>query len=113
MKYMLLIYGNFEAWNAITDEGREKIMRAHTAVREELTASGELIETHELSVQDARVVRTNSGVPVVTDGPFAEIQEVFAGYYLVDCANVERAIEIAGRFAEAEFAPVEVRLISG
>lgn len=111
MKYMLLIYGNFEAWNAITAEGRERIMRAHQEVQDELTASGELIETHELSVKDARVVRTKDGVPIVTDGPFAEVGEVFAGYYLVDCLDVERATAIAGRFAEAEFAPVEVRQI--
>jgi hypothetical protein len=112
MKYMLLIYGNHETWNSLTEETGGAIMRAHEVLQKELTASGELVDTHELDITDARVVRSSNGVPAVTDGPFAEAKEILAGYYILDC-GAERAVEIAGRLAEAEFAPVDVRLIKG
>lgn len=112
MKYLLIIHGNYEAWNAITPDGIEKIMQAHKSVTDELTASGELIETNELSVNGAKVVRTTGGVPVVTDGPFIEVKEILAGYYLIECVDIDRAVEIAARLAEAEFAPIEVRQIN-
>jgi hypothetical protein len=88
------------------------IMLTHKLLRDELTASGELVETHELSVEGARFVRTKGGVPIINDGPYAEVKEVFAGYYVVDCTDLERATQIATRFAEAEFAPVEIRAIA-
>lgn len=59
---------------------------------------------------DARVVRTDSGGRRdVTDGPFTESKEFVGGYYLVDVASIDRAVELAARFVEARFAPVEVR----
>lgn len=113
MKYMLLIYGNHTAWDAMTEQSRQELVRVHDVLQAELTASGELIDVNELPLQDAKIVRTSGGVPVVTDGPFAESKEILAGYYLVDCVGVDRAAEIAGRLVEAEFAPIEVRQVSG
>ena len=111
---MLLIYGNHESWDALDLDGGAKLAelgRIHAAVLEELTATGELIDSEELSVADACVVRTTKGVPTVTDGPFIETKEIVGGYYLIDCADRDRAVSIAGRFAEAEFSIVEVRRI--
>jgi hypothetical protein len=48
-------------------------------------------------------------VPAVTDGPFTEAKEVLAGYYVVDCAGLERAAEIAARLPEAPYSPIEIR----
>jgi hypothetical protein len=109
MKYMILIYGNYDSWNAMTEESLAAIMAVHDGLAAELTASGELIETNELPVQGSRIVRTRGGVQAVTDGPFIELKEIVAGYYLVECASMERATEIAGRIAETEFSLVEVR----
>jgi hypothetical protein len=108
-KFMLLIYGNYEGWNALGEGGGKRIMAAHRAVTDELVANGELVETHELRPDDAKVVRSSAGIPTVTDGPFVETKEIVAGYYIVDCASIDRATEIAGRLGEAEFAPIEVR----
>ncbi len=113
MKYMLLIYGNHQAWDAMSSEGFGRLMTAHTVLQEELTASGELVDTNELSVEQARTVRTTDGTLVVTDGPFSESKEIFAGYYLIDCRDLDRATEIAGRLVESEFAPIEVRRVGG
>lgn len=53
--------------------------------------------------------RTVGGVSEVTDGPFVEIKEIVAGYYIVECEDIDRATQIAGKLAEAEYGLVEVR----
>ena len=45
----------------------------------------------------------------VTDGPFAEAKEFLAGYYMVDCESLERAVELAGKIPDATVNPIEVR----
>ncbi len=57
----------------------------------------------------ATVVRVDDGEVVTTDGPFAEAKEQLAGFYLVECASIERATEIARQIPEAEAGVVEVR----
>ncbi len=109
MKYMILIYGNLEGWKAMNADSFATLMAAHSALQEELKASGEFVDTNELPAQSAKVVRKKGGVTEVTDGPFVEIKEIVAGYYIVECEHIERATEIAGQLAEAEFGLVEVR----
>lgn len=110
MKYLIMIYGNQGTW-AATEKEFDRVMGVHREVQEELAASGELLETSELSIADARVVRAPGGVRVVTDGPFAEAKEMLAGYYLLECASLDRATEIAERFVESEWSPIEVRRV--
>ena len=57
----------------------------------------------------AKRVTHTDGSAVASDGPFAETKELLAGFYLVDCETEARAVEIAGRFPEAEFGLIEVR----
>jgi hypothetical protein len=112
MKYMILIYGNHESWNAMDAASFGALMEAHTALQQELKDSGEFVDTNELPLDNAKIVRTKGGVPEVTDGPFVEIKEIVAGYYIVECDGVDRATEIASRLAEAEFGLVEVRQLT-
>ena len=64
----------------------------------DLVESGELVETRALSAPvHARRIRLQEGVPVVTDGPYAETTEVLAGYWIVECDSFDRATEIAAR----------------
>lgn len=66
----------------------------------ELDASGELVETRALDAPvHTRRLQLKAGLPVVTDGPYAETQEVLAGYWIVECASFDRATEIAARLA--------------
>jgi hypothetical protein len=51
--------------------------------------------------------------PVVSDGPFSEGEQILGGYYLVECATLDRATQIAARFRESAFAAVEIRRLSG
>ena len=106
-----MIYGNPTTWDSWTDEDYADVIRAHQALQKDLTGSGELIGSAGLTTVDARTVRVSDAVPVVTDGPFTEAKEYLAGYYLVDCASIERATEIAGSLPEARYNPIEVRRI--
>lgn len=113
MKYLLLIHLNHEGIDSVIAPNIDKVMEAHNAVARELTESGELVETNELRPTGSRIVRTQDGEALVTDGPFTEGREWVAGYYIVDCVSVDRATEIAARLVEASVAPVEVRPIHG
>jgi hypothetical protein len=57
----------------------------------------------------ATTVRARDGKPVVTDGPFAETKEQVAGYDVIDCADLDEAIEIAGRHPVAAWGTIEIR----
>ncbi len=109
MKYMLLIHGNPAVWDGWSAEEYDAIIRAHAELQKELTKSGEYVGSEGLTTLGAKTVRVRDGVPAVTDGPFTEAKEYLAGYYMVECASVERATEIAARIREARYCPVEVR----
>ena len=76
------------------------------AFTKELEASGELVDTRGLAAPAlTRRVQLEDGVPVVTDGPFAETTEVLAGYWIVECDSFDRATELAGRLAACPSPP--------
>jgi hypothetical protein len=109
MRYMLVIYGNYAGWKSSTQEDFQKLMTGHGRLQAQLTASGEFVATSELPLDNAKVVSTRSGFPVVTAGPLNAEGDIVAGYYVVECTDVERASDIAGLLAEIEFGLIEVR----
>jgi hypothetical protein len=70
---------------------------------QELVESGEFVDARGLAapVHTRRVHGLRDGVPVVTDGPYPETQEVLAGYTIVECESFDRATEIAARVTQA------------
>jgi hypothetical protein len=77
----------------------------------ELKQSGEVVASHGLvDPSQAKTVRFQGGVPVPTDGPFAEVKESLAGYWIVE-ATEDRAIEIASEVVAFIEYPMEVRRI--
>lgn len=110
MRYMLLLYDNDAVREAFFGPGSEPLGAEVMAILKELRESGELIATDPLTDPElTRTVRVAAGAPLVTDGPLTESPEHVGGYLIVDCATVERAVEIAGRWPSARFAPLEVR----
>lgn len=72
------------------------------AINRELVENGELVDAQALvGVEQAKIVRSDGGAPVLTDGPFAEYKEFLAGYQMVDVDSEARAIEIAARVSAA------------
>jgi hypothetical protein len=113
MKYLILIYGNpasREIWAGLTDAQRAEGWRTYAALSADLVASGELVVTEALADPSlSKRVTARNGQPMATDGPFAEVKELLAGFFLIECESMERAIEIAARVPEAEYGLVEVR----
>ena len=107
MKYMLLIYGDE---NALDQESREKCYGESTKLAHDLRAKSQLISTAPLHhTSKSTSVRLREGKRLVTDGPFAETREQLGGYFMVDAANLDEAIDIAGRIPGAKWGTVEIR----
>jgi hypothetical protein len=115
VKYMLLIYVNplsRKIWEGLPEAQRAEGLRAHAALNEGLAASGELIVSEALADQSlARRVSVREGRTITSDGPFAEVKEFLAGFYLIECESIDRAVEHAARMPEAAVGEVEVRPI--
>ena len=115
MKYLLLIYHNPEArqlWESFSEDQKAEGLALYAALNDDLAATGELIVTEALEDPSAASrVSVTDGRTVAGDGPYVETKEHLAGFYLVDVASRERAIEIAARIPEAAIGGVEVRPI--
>lgn len=107
MKYMLLIYGAENGW---TDQERRECMLESMAICDELAAQGKFVASSPLyPVSTASCVRVRDGRREITDGPFAETVEQLGGYYVIDVADLDEAIAIAGRLPPAKKGTVEIR----
>jgi hypothetical protein len=124
MKYMILLYGSQQDYDVLggkpTDRpamSAEDVAAMHAlmeSIHKDLVESGELVDAQGLTAPvHARRVQLQNGVPVVTDGPYPETQEVLAGYTILECESFDRATEIAARFVnpDADEAYVDVRPI--
>lgn len=113
MRYLIMVHSNPRSlahWETLTDEQRMAFGQAHYALHDALEESGHMIVSEGLAdVSTAKRVTTRDGELVATDGPFAEVKEHLAGFYLVECADMDEAISIAARVPDAEFNDVEVR----
>lgn len=93
MHYMFLIYSQ-ERPADLTQEEIDTIRNAHWSVMEDARKRGALIGVERLKpVQTATTIRSKEGRSLTIDGPFAETKEQFAGYYIIDCKDLDEAIE--------------------
>ncbi|WP_214325754.1 YciI family protein [Nonomuraea sediminis] len=114
MQFLISMHINPAVLDALTDEEKAALGNGHGTFIEALKRSGELISTQALvDPSQAVVVSVRDGRPVVTDGPFLEAKEHLGGFYLIDCENKERAIELASQIPDAaiEGLGVEVRQV--
>jgi hypothetical protein len=110
VKYMLLIYSNPESWASLSAEQRDGLTRAHETLSRELTEQGLLVSAAGLADPiTTRTVQVRDDTTMTTDGPYAEAKEHLAGFYLVECDNIDQAIGYAARMPDAEYVAVEVR----
>jgi hypothetical protein len=112
MKYLLLIYDNEAAQAKAKPEELGAMYEEYGKFTESLIQSGKMQGANQLQpISAATTVRVRDGKRVVTDGPFAETKEQLGGYYLVEAADLDDAIAIAGRIPSARTGSVEVRPI--
>jgi len=101
MRYMMLIYSR-EKESGLTREQAEQLRADHRAVMRETTRKGILRGAEPLGpTSTATTVRVQNGAALITDGPFAETKEQLAGYYILDCENLDEAIEWAAKIPTA------------
>jgi hypothetical protein len=108
MKFLFLIHGDDEAESAMTPEERRSIVGQHMAYAEMLRKRGAYVLGEALEGSASAAVVRPGEKPFVTDGPFAETKEALGGFYVVECASREEALEIAGKVPPSPGAAVEV-----
>jgi len=114
MKYALLMFTNPEDARALSREDLDRIGRKHENLRNDLTATGELLNGAGLVLPDqTTLLRLENGDTVVTrQGPFAaEAAEHVTAYYVVECVDAERAREIGVQLLDDHVLAVEIRAI--
>src|SRR5215813_3473486 len=98
MRYMLLIYTREDAMDKMSASEHASIRTGHWAVMNETAQRGILGGAEPLMpTSTATTVRQRDGKLMVTDGPFAETKEQLAGYYILNCENLDEAIEWAAK----------------
>jgi len=108
MRYALLVCVD-ESRN-LTDADAERQSGEFTAFQADLEARGVLVARERLRpTAVATTVRVRGEGLVVADGPFAETKEQIAGFYIIDCADLDEAIEIASSNPGARYGTIEVR----
>jgi hypothetical protein len=116
MKYMIMLYGSQQDYDVLTGKpsgkpawSAEEVAAMHGFMESwnaDLVESGEFVDAQGLTAPvHARRIQLRDGVPVVTDGPYPETQEVLAGYTIVECESFDRATEIAARLADTPHPP--------
>jgi hypothetical protein len=109
-QYMLMVYEE-EVGEAEQAE-REHVTPMLTELHASLREAGLLVGVNRLhSTESATSVRVRDGQTEITDGPFAVTKEVLAGYYVLECADLDEALEQAARLPMARWGTVEVRPI--
>ncbi len=108
MKYALLIYGNEKLWEARDEEELRANHERHARYMELLRSRNAMAGGEELTRSSTATTVRNGDAGSVTDGPYAETAEQLGGFYLIEAADLDEAIELARRLPEpiVEIRPV-------
>lgn len=112
MKYLLMIYSDQNVNAKKTPAELDKMMQEYWAFTQEVKDRKVYVAAEALTpASSATTVRVRNGRTMTTDGPFAETKEQIGGFYLLDCANLDEAIELAAKIPHAAEGSIEVRPI--
>lgn len=112
MKYLCLIYEDETVLPSRTEEEQNAIMGEYFAFTNELQEAGKHLGGEALMpTETATSIQIRDGNRVTTDGPFAETKEQLGGFYMLECENLDEAIELASKIPSAKWGTIEVRPI--
>jgi hypothetical protein len=112
VQYLLLIYQNEKAWDALTEAERGQAFGEYMQFTNDIKASGHFRGGDALQpISTATSVRVRGGKTQTTDGPFAETREQLGGYYLIEAKDLDEATKIAARIPDARIGDgvIEIR----
>ena len=112
MRFLFLIHGDSEAEAAMTPDERRAIVGEHIAYATMLRERGVHVHGEALGDPSTAAVVRPGDKPIITDGPFAETKESIGGFYVVEVASREEAIDLAGRVPQSPGVAVEVLTIA-
>jgi hypothetical protein len=110
MKFMLLLWGDEGEWADMSEEEAAAEMARWEAYTNELVAAGAMVSGEGLQPSaTSKTLRIEDGERIVSDGPFAETKEQLGGFYVIECASFDDALEWAAKVPSAERGSTEVR----
>lgn len=110
-KFMLMLHETPSDFQAFSPEQMQALIERYRAWSQGLMQAGKLGASAKLKEEGGRHLRSNSGRVEVTDGPYAEAREVMGGYFTVEAADYDEAIEIAKGCPHMENGWIEVRQV--
>ena len=112
MQCTLMIYGEEGSGPAPETAEFGEMMQGYGAFTEEVRAKDNMVVGDPLQpVSTAATVRVRDGAMQTTDGPYADTKETLCGYYILECENLDEAIEYAAKIPGAKHGSIEVRPI--
>jgi hypothetical protein len=110
MKYMLNIYSDVSLWDDMTPEAMSAELQAYGEFDAAVEKHGAFVAGEGLQgPETATTVRVRDGERLVTDGPFAETKEQLGGFYVLECKDLDEAIEWAAKIPGAQNSTIEIR----
>ncbi len=114
MRYMLVLAEDEAGALWPGDAGFDALVAEYAAFRRAVEQEGILVGSGRLHpTRTAKTIRVRDGKVLRTDGPFAETKEQLGGFYLLECRDLEHALELAARLPAARTGAVEVRAVVG
>jgi hypothetical protein len=112
MRYALLVCNDENA--GLSPEQAEERFAAFTAFQTEIEARGVMVSRERLRpTSSSTTVQIRDGDLVIADGPFAETNEQIAGFYVVECEDLDEAVEVAAKIPAAHYGTIDVRPVWG
>jgi hypothetical protein len=110
MKFMLLLWGDESAWEGLSEEDAAAEMGRWEDYTKQLESAGAMVSGEGLqSSATSKILRLGDGDRTVTDGPFVETKEQLGGFYVIECASFDEALDWAAKLPSADRGPTEVR----
>src|SRR5262245_6557080 len=94
-KYLLLLYDNPAAYANVSPEEMQKVIEKYMAWGDKLRKAGLVHGSNKLTEEPGKVMRRKDAQVRVTDGPYSETKEILGGYYLIEAADYDQAVELA------------------
>ncbi len=112
MRYALLICAEEKLTNSLNEAETAAVLSSYAEFMDQMGQRGVLKGGERLhDTTDATTVRVRDGDVLTSDGPFAETKEQIGGFFLVDCKDLDEAIEVAAKIPGAAYGSIEVRPI--